>query len=107
AKSAVCHSGRFAARRPTRSPGFTPSSKKACERPAMRRRNSSEEISCQPEAVRNIWARGLGQVLTAWTRHEGGVPLFMSDTQLYPSDIVRVIAGIRGVSLALVQRVYA
>src|ERR1700745_2474672 len=41
AKSAVCHSGRLAENRPTRSPGFTPSSTQALERTATRPRNSS------------------------------------------------------------------
>src|SRR5215475_15181411 len=86
AKSAVCHSGRFAEKRPTRSPGFTPSSTSAPERPAIRRRNSSEEISCQPDEVRNIWARELGQVSTAWRNLEGSVPLFMFARKLYPND---------------------
>jgi len=62
AKSAVCHSGRLAASRPTRSPGFTPSSKSACAKPAVRRRNSSLEMFCQPAGERYIWARGFGHV---------------------------------------------
>src|SRR5579859_146703 len=93
AKSAVCHSGRLEAKRPMRSPGLTPSSKKACERPAMRRRNSSEEISCHREAVRNIWARGFGQVSMAWRRLEGRVPELMVCGSLYRRQIAGAIGA--------------
>src|SRR5256885_10693525 len=92
AKSAVCHSGRFAAKRPTRSPGFTPSSKKACDNPAMRRRNSFDEISCQPAPIRNICARGLGHVSMACKRLEGSVPELMVWWSLYLTEEKGAIA---------------
>src|SRR5439155_26002979 len=84
AKSAVCHSGRFAAKRATRSPGFTPNSKKAFDNPAMRRRNSFDEISCEPAPVRNICARGFGHVSMACKKFEGSVPELMSDNATVP-----------------------
>ena len=74
AKSAVCHSGRLAANRPTRSPGFTPSSTKAMDRPATRRSSSAEEIGCHRLSRRNIWARGLGSESMALRNREGRVP---------------------------------
>ena len=70
----------------------------------MRRRNSAEEISCQPEAVRNICARGLGQVLMAWSRLEGSVPELMSDQPLYLSEKLRANARKMACHGAFVQR---
>src|SRR5208283_4370308 len=60
AKSAVCHSGQLGANKPTRSPGFTPSSTKALASPATRRRNSWEEMGSQPSERRTSCARETG-----------------------------------------------
>ena len=71
AKSAVCHSGQFGAKRPTRSPGLTPSSMKQLASPATRRRNSWEEIASHRPARRTICARGDGYRSTALRNLEG------------------------------------
>src|SRR5579863_9742444 len=57
AKSAMCHSGRLAAKRPTRSPGFTPSSANERERPPTRRSISWALIASAVGAAEKLRAR--------------------------------------------------
>src|SRR5580692_5170984 len=89
AKSAVCHSGQLGAKRPTRSPDFTPSSTKALAKPATRRRNSCEEMDSQRSGPRNIWARGDGCSSTALRKRVGRVPYFIGKLNLHYGEFSR------------------
>src|SRR5437764_11073467 len=91
AKSAVCHSGRLVANNATRSPGFTPNSTRAMDRPATRRRNSAEEIGSQTLERRVSWARGLGSESMAFKNREGRVPYLIEVFSLYSNVLVTAI----------------
>jgi len=56
----MCHSGRFGEKMPTRSPALTPSCSSALETPAIRRKNSRDDIGSQTPLTRSISARSLG-----------------------------------------------